>query len=98
MRPTGTLPSSFTITLLDSSNNPVNPQPAFFGQTINIDLESTYKYQNTWVVETGGDFKLRFERADTGDLLSFVIYDLYIQIYGTTNKVVRETSILRSVD
>ena len=89
MRPTGTLPSSFMMTLLDSSNNVVNPQPAFFGQMININLDSTYRYQNTWVVGAGGAYKIRVERADMGDLLSFVVYDLYISIYGTTNKVVK---------
>ena len=43
-RPTGKLPSSFTMTLLDSGNSAVDPQPSPFGSTVDINLDFTFLF------------------------------------------------------
>ena len=67
-RPTGKLPSSFTMTLLGSNNQPVNPQPSPFGSNVDISLDSTFLYEDSWTVGTDGTYKIKIERVDTSDL------------------------------
>ena len=92
-RPTGKNPSSFVLTLLDSSNSPVNPQPYPFGYTLSIDPHSTYEYFNQWTVGHQDHYKLRVNQGGSSFPTAFVIYDLQVTTSG--GAILQESDILR---
>ena len=82
-RPTDqTTPSSFILTLLDSSNNELT-QSAPFGVTNSINPLIKDSFSTTWTVGSDGNYRIRVDRGDSGNPGSFVLYDLLIQSGGT---------------
>ena len=93
-RPTGKTPTSFRLTLLDQSNNPVIPQTYPFGVRLSIDTVSPYKFYSTWMVPSSGSYKIRVEEADSAFPTSFVLYEFLAKVTGGPT-ILQESDILR---
>ena len=82
------------MTLLDSNNNPVNPQPSPFGPNLAIDPHLQYNYFATWTVGQTHHYKIRVDQGGSSFPTALVIYNLLVKISGGL-VTLQESDVLR---